>query len=153
MSATRLQIADALVEALQEQLDDVDDLVVERRIVPNYEAKDLGDTHIVVVPGDRDDTIETRATNLGGKTIQLGVMRRLPTAEAESPDGVQGEALDALVNLVDRVCDLFGEDGELRGMPMANADWMALELAIPVNATLLTDHRIFQSIIQLTYQE
>ncbi len=153
MSATRLAIADALVEALQEQLDDVEGLVVERRIVPNYEAKDLEETHIVIVPGDRDDAIETRATNLGSKTIQLGVMRRLPTAEAESPDGVQGEALDALVNLVDRVCDLFGEDGELRSEPMAGADWMAVELAVPVNATLLTDHRIFQSIIQLTYQE
>lgn len=150
---TRLAIADALVAELQTILSDVSGLVVERRIAPNYAAKDLVATHIVIVPGDRDDAIETQATNAGIKTVQVGIMRALPAAQNDSPDGVQGDALDALCNLVDRVCDLWGEDGALREKSIEGADWTALELTVPINAPLLTDHRIFQSVFQLTYQE
>ncbi len=79
----------------------------------DYEPEEIAEPTICVVPAERSDAIETRLANERVKSCQIGIMRKLPDPADDDTDAIHGEALDAMTNLVDRVCDLWDEAGRV----------------------------------------
>lgn len=138
-----LDIADAVVAELNAAPEDTFEPGFEavRRVLPEFELKDLSQLRVSVVPRSVLITTATRAESQYEVAIDIGIQRKLGTdLDAE---------VEALGTLIDAIA------AYLTRRPLAEAPyavWSAIENE-PVYAPVhLAEQRVFTSVLTVTYR-
>jgi hypothetical protein len=119
----------------------------ERAYIPVYDTRTLVDLKISVIAASDESERLSRASNLCTYRVDIGVQKRIGTGtmtEAEIR-----AACDPLMTLAEEIGDLF--DGEpLTGYTSAKCTETSLRvLYVP---QMLDTHRVFTSVVTLTFQ-
>ncbi len=120
MPSTTIQIADAVVDSAQRRhLEPAG--CGRRHYLPEFELTEMDALHVSVVPAELDEEIADRTRDRAEYKIHVAVQKRVGR---QDPPGIDTEAIDQLMQLVEEMDDLF------RHKPLAGfeqAHWVKTE--------------------------
>lgn len=115
-------------------------LSAQRSYKPGYELAELKDLRVTVVPKGVEMQGITRSIVQHEVQIDIGVQKKLDTAEAAE--------IDALMNLVEKIADFL----RLCRLPLADLAWVRTENAPIFAPDHLDQMRAFTSVLTATYR-
>ena len=117
------------------------EFTAQRRVLPDFELKDLGELKVSVVPHAVEIAKETRDSQRYEVTIDIGVQQKIT-------DSIDTQVA-ALGTLVDEIAE-FLTNRPLEDAPYAN--WSAIENDPVYVPEHLKQRRVFTSVLSVTYQ-
>lgn len=147
MAKRIIELADGVANAIYQK----SAIVVRRRYLPYYEAKDVVDGKWFVVISEEDANIK-RHVDVPKLTVDLGFQQALnePTDAIPNPSD-DLSTIDAMMEKVENVKLLFSEDGALRRETIANCVLQSYRHAPLYRQDFLYEMGIFFSVIRLEY--
>jgi hypothetical protein len=140
-----IQIADAVVAALN--LATLrEPVTVKRFYLPEFDLKEMDSLHVSVVPAEMDEEVADRSRDRAEYKIHVAVQKRVVRND---PPGLDEAAIDALMQLVQEIDDLF------RHKPLAAfppASWAKTENRPIFDPKHLKDHGQFTSLLVFTFR-
>ena len=118
--------------------------IAERRVLPEFELKDLTELKVTVVPKRLEITGATRAASQYEITIDIGVQKKLTPGSGDVDTKVT-----ALLTLVDQIADY------LRRRPLIDlpgVTWVSIANDPVYAPEHLFEKRVFTSILTATYR-
>lgn len=123
-----------------------------RRVLPEFELKELTDLKVMVVPRSLNITGSTRASSQYEIAIDIGLQKKLSPGNPGSPvpgSGYLDTQVAALGALVDQITS------HLQRRPLAGFPW-ATWVSIANDPIYVPDHlaqqRVFTSVLTVTYR-
>ena len=98
-----VQIADAVTAALNAAALS-QPITAARYYLPEFDLKEMKDLHVSVVPAELDEEIADRGRDRAEYKIHVAVQKRVGK---QNPSGLDNAAIDALMQLVQEIDDLF----------------------------------------------
>ncbi len=145
MSAVVVEIADAVVAALNgAHLSQA--VSAQRYYLPEFDLKDMDTLHVSVVPAELDEEIADRSHDRAEYKIHVAVQKRVTK---QDPPGLDAEAIDGLMTLVQEIDDLFRHK-TLAGY--ASAAWTKTENKPIFDPKHLKESGQFTSLLVLTFR-
>jgi hypothetical protein len=144
-SAITIQIADAVVAVLNAATLS-QTFTAARYYLPEFELNEMDTLHVSVVPAELDEEIADRSRDRAEYKIHVAVQKRVTKQE---PPGLDAEAIDGLMTLVEEIGDLF------RHKPLAGfeqAHWVKTENKPIYDPKHLKEHGQFTSLLALTFR-
>lgn len=145
MPSTTIQIADAMVAVLNGATLS-QPLTAVRHYLPEFDLKEMGTLHVSVVPAELDEEMADRSRDKAEYTIHVAVQKRVAKQE---PPGLDMAAIDALMQLVEEIDDLFRHK-PLTGFEQAH--WVKTENKPIYDPKHLKEHGQFTSLLAFTYR-
>jgi len=118
-------------------------LTAVRMFQPAFTLEDLKDLRVSVVPRTLQMSPVTRDSLAIEYVVDVGVQKKLP------PDGADA-VIDELLSLVEAVADHLRFQ-RLEGFP--DAAWVGISNEPVVSSEALEQHRVFTSVLSVTYRE
>ncbi len=144
-SSMAIQIADAVVEALNGATLS-QPVTAARYYLPEFDLKEMKDLHVSVVPAELDEEIADRARDRAEYKIHVAVQKRVAK---QDPPGLDTEAIDGLMQLVQEIDDLF------RHKPLADFEqalWTKTENKPIYDPKHLQENQQFTSLLAFTFR-
>lgn len=139
-------VADALAAGLSaaEFDGEFSEIAARRVYVPDYQAADVGELHVSVVPGSCEITPMTHGGDMYEMEIHVVLAKRF-TSDDE---------LDFLVELRTQIANLIRSGQVPAAVPAMPADtkWITINNETTFDRDALTGHRIFLSDMVVTYR-
>ena len=145
MSAITIEIADAVVAALNAATLSQPFTAV-RHYLPEFDLKEMGTLHISVVPAELDEEVADRTRDRAEYKIHVAVQKRVAK---QDPPGLDTAAIDALMQLVEEIDDLFRHN-RLAGYEQAH--WAKTENKPIYDPKQLKEHGLFTSLLVFTFR-
>ena len=143
--AVVVEIADAVVTALNgAHLSQP--VSAQRYYLPEFDLKDMDTLHVSVVPAELDEEIADRAHDRAEYKIHVAVQKRVAK---QDPPGIDTAAIDALMQLVEEIDDLFRHK-RLAGYEQAH--WAKTENKPIYDPKHLKEHGQFTSLLVFTFR-
>lgn len=149
----------ALAEGLKDHLETQLGKTVYRRYVPYLTNKEvqLKEERISVFPSDDSNTLTSRTFDTNTFEIGVEVAQTLPESGDQNrinPDADinQLDFLDARMQTIDDIKDLFRDEGPLREVYIGDCYYSGLEQAQLYSADALIQDRLFSSILRISFQ-
>ena len=79
-------------------------VTAQRYYLPEFDLKDMDTLHVSVVPAELDEEVADRSHDRAEYKIHVAVQKRVTT---QDPPGLDQEAIDGLMQLVQEIDDLF----------------------------------------------
>jgi len=136
-----LDLADALVTQFNSELT-LDPAAVRAYVLP-LKREDLAARKITLWPNSKTTELQNRAANVSEIEINVAVQKAV--------DPTDKDAVDALVQVVQSIKDLFGEDGALREADLADCMFVGISQEPLFLMDHLIEQRVFTSIFQLRF--
>ncbi len=109
---------------------------------PAFTLEDLKDLRVSVVPRTVGISAASRDSSIVECVIDVGVQQKLPPANEEAE-------IDALLDLVEEIADRL----RLTRLPGApEAAWVGIAHEPVVSSESLEQHRVFTSVLSVTYR-
>jgi len=140
-----IQLADAVTAALNAATLS-QSFSAARYYLPEFDLKEMKDLHVSVVPAELDEEIADRGRDRAEYKIPVAVPKRVAKQE---PPGLDNAAIDALMQLVEEIDDLFRHK-PLAGYPEAH--WTKTENKPIYDPKHLQEHGQFTSLLALTFR-
>jgi hypothetical protein len=143
--STIAQIADAVVAVLN-AASLSQPVTAVRYYLPEFDLKEMVDLHVSVVPAELEEEIADRTRDRAEYKIHVAVQKRVTK---QDPPGLDTEAIDSLMTLVEEIDDLF------RHKPMAGyeqAHWTKTENKPIYDPKHLKEHGQFTSLLVFTFR-
>ncbi len=118
-------------------------LTAVRMFQPAFTLEDLKDLRVSVVPRTVQMSPVTRDSLAVEYVVDVGVQKKLPADNADA-------AIDELLVLVEAIADHLRFQ-RLEGFP--EAAWVGINNEPVVSGEALEQHRVFTSVLSVTYQE
>lgn len=118
----------------------------QRYYLPEFELKDMDTIHVSVVPAELDEEVADRSRDRAEYKIHIAVQKRVTK---QDPPGFDEAALDAMMQLVEEIDDLF------RHKPLVGyeqASWTKTENKPIYDPKHLKEHGQFTSLLVLTFR-
>jgi hypothetical protein len=149
MSVPIIVLADALVGELGALLGKT----FERKYAPYYEQVELLEAKYVVLMAGETTSSQRRGLSDKDLTIWCGMQQALPDREERDQPFVENrDWLDARLQDVQNIKNLFEPGGALRDKPLADCEFMRMAHDPLYRADLLIQEGIFTSVVELVYQ-
>ena len=145
MPSTTIQIADAVTAALNAATLSQPFTAV-RHYLHEFDLKEMGTLHISVVPAELDEEIADRTRDRAEYKIHVAVQKRVAK---QDPPGLDTAAIDALMQLVEEIDDLFRHK-RLAGYEQAH--WAKTENKPIYDPKHLKEHGQFTSLLVFTFR-
>ena len=145
MPSTTIQIADAVVAVLNAATLS-QPFTAARHYLPEFDLKEMDTLHVSVVPAELDEEIADRTRDRAEYKIHVAVQKRV---SKQDPPGLDTAAIDALMQLVEEIDDLF------RHKPLAGyeqAHWTKTENKPIYDPKHLKEHGQFTSLLVFTFR-
>ncbi len=145
MPSTTIQIADAVVEALNGATLS-QPVTARRHYLPEFELTEMDVLHVSVVPAELDEEIADRMRDRTEYKIHVAVQKRVGR---QDPPGIDTEAIDELMQLVEEIDEVF------RHKPLAGfeqAHWIKTENKPIYDPKHLKEHGQFTSLLVFTFR-
>jgi hypothetical protein len=143
--STTIQIADAVVTAINGAALS-QSVLAERHYLPEFNLADLDQLRVSVVPAEIEQTVADRTRDQTDYTIHVAIQRRVA---AQSPPGLDTQAIDGLLRLVEEIGDLFRHQS-LATAPVAR--WVKTENRPIYDPKHFNEHGQFTSLLALTFR-
>ncbi|NLY02727.1 MAG: hypothetical protein GXY83_42280 [Rhodopirellula sp.] len=140
-----IQIADAVVAALNAATLSQPFSAV-RYYLPEFDLKEMKDLHVSVVPAELDEEIADRGRDRAEYKIHVAVQKRVAKQDSS---GLDNAAIDALMQLVQEIDDLF------RHKPLAGFEqalWAKTENKPNYDPKHLQENQQFTSLLAFTFR-
>lgn len=145
MPSTTIQIADAVVAVLNAAMLSQPFTAV-RHYLPEFDLKEMETLHVSVVPAELDEEIADRTRDRAEYKIHVAVQERVAR---QHPPGIDTAAVDALLQLVEEIDDLFRHK-RLTGYEQAH--WAKTENKPIYDPKHLKEHGQFTSLLVFTFR-
>ena len=145
MSAITIEIADAVVAALNAARLSQSFTAV-RHYLPEFDLKEMETLHVSVVPAELDEETSDRTRDKAEYKIHVAVQKRVAK---QDPPGIDTAAVDALMQLVEEIDDLFRHK-RLTGYEQAS--WAKTENKPIFDPKHLKEHGQFTSLLVFTFR-
>jgi hypothetical protein len=145
MSATTVEIAAAVVAALNAASLSQPFTAV-RHYLPEFDLQEMDTLHVSVVPAELDEEMADRTRDKAEYKIHVAVQKRV--AKQATP-GIDTTAVDALMQLVEEIDDLFRHK-QLTGYEEAH--WAKTENKPIYDPKHLKEHGQFTSLLIFTFR-
>jgi hypothetical protein len=143
--STTIQIADAVVTAINGAALS-QSVLAERHYLPEFNLADLDQLRVSVIPAETEQTVADRTRDQTDYTIHVAIQKRVAK---QSPPGLDTQAIDALLLLVEEIGDLFRHQS-LATTPVAR--WVKTENRPIYDPKHLNEHGQFTSLLALTFR-
>ena len=143
--ATVVDIANAMVTALNGSALS-QPFEASRYYLPEFDLKEMDTLHVSVVPAELDEEIADRSRDRAEYKIHVAVQKRVTKSD---PPGLDPAAIDALMQLVEEIDDLF------RHKPLMGyeaASWAKTENKPIYDPKHLKEHGQFTSLLVFTFR-
>lgn len=117
-----------------------------RTYQPAFTLEELGALRVSVVPRTTTVTAASRESSTFEHVLDVGVQKKLP---APSQDGDEKATIDELLELTEAIGDRLRHT-RLAGFP--EAAWAGLAHEPVVSSESLEQHRVFTSVLSVTYR-
>ena len=145
MPSTTIQIADAVTAALNAAALSQSFTAV-RHYLPEFDLKEMETLHVSVVPAELDEETADRTRDRAEYKIHVAVQKRVAK---QDPPGIDTAAIDALMQLVEEIDDLFRHK-RLAGYEQAH--WAKTENKPIYDPKHLKEHGQFTSLLVFTFR-
>jgi hypothetical protein len=145
MPSTTIQIADAVTAALNAATLSQSFTAV-RHYLPEFDLKEMETLHVSVVPAELDEEMADRTRDRAEYKIHVAVQKRVAK---QDPPGIDTAAIDALMQLVEEIDDLFRHK-RLAGYEQAH--WAKTENKPIYDPKHLKEHGQFTSLLVFTFR-
>ena len=145
MPSTTIQIADAVTAALNAATLSQSFTAV-RHYLPEFDLKEMEALHVSVVPAELDEEMADRTRDRAEYKIHVAVQKRVAK---QDPPGLDTHAIDALMQLVEEIDDLFRHK-RLAGYEQAH--WAKTENKPIYDPKHLKEHGQFTSLLVFTFR-
>jgi hypothetical protein len=145
MPSTTIQIADAVTAALNAATLSQSFTAV-RHYLPEFDLKEMETLHVSVVPAELDEETADRTRDRAEYKIHVAVQKRVAK---QDPPGIDTAAIDALMQLVEEIDDLFRHK-RLAGYEQAH--WAKTENKPIYDQKHLKEHGQFTSLLVFTFR-
>jgi hypothetical protein len=145
MPATVIQIADAVVAVLNAATLS-QPLTAVRHYLPEFDLQEMETLHVSVVPAELDEEIADRTRDRAEYKVHVAVQKRVVRQE---PPGIDAAAVDAIMQLVEEIDDLFRHK-RLSGFE--SASWAKTENKPIYAPKHLQEHGQFTSLLAFTFR-
>jgi hypothetical protein len=145
MPSTTIQIADAVTAALNAATLSQPFTAV-RHYLPEFDLKEMETLHVSVVPAELDEETADRTRDRAEYKIHVAVQKRVAK---QDPPGIDTAAIDALMQLVEEIDDLFRHK-RLAGYEQAH--WAKTENKPIYDPKHLKEHGQFTSLLVFTFR-
>ena len=140
-----IEIADAVTAALNAATLSQPFTAV-RHYLPEFDLKEMETLHVSVVPAELDEEIADRTRDRAEYKIHIAVQKRVAK---QDPPGLDTAAIDALMQLVEEIDDLFRHK-RLAGYEQAH--WAKTENKPIYDPKHLKEHGQFTSLLVFTFR-
>jgi hypothetical protein len=140
-----IEIADAVVAALNAATLS-QPFTAARHYLPEFDLKEMETLHVSVVPAELDEETADRTRDRAEYKIHVAVQKRVAK---QDPPGLDTQAIDALMQLVQEIDDLFRHK-RLAGY--AQAHWAKTENKPIYDPKHLKEHGQFTSLLVFTFR-
>lgn len=113
-----------------------------RTYQPAFTLEDLGELRVSVVPRTTTVTAASRESSTFEHVLDVGVQKKLPAEDDQA-------AIDELLKLTEAIGDVL-RHSRLAGFP--EAAWAGLAHEPVVSSESLEQHRVFTSVLSVTYR-
>lgn len=139
-------IAAALVSVLNAHSFAMSFTAERRYLPPRFDATELTNLHVLVVPRSLQRDQETRSNLRREHGVDIGLMQRI--------DATDVDACDGLMALAEAIADHVSAEAQrvLELSDGSGAAWLRTESDPIYNPTVLDKHNVFLSIITPSYQ-
>lgn len=145
MPSTTIKIADAVTAALNAATLSQPFTAV-RHYLPEFDLKEMETLHVSIVPAELDEEIADRTRDRAEYKIHVAVQKRVAR---QDPPGLDTAELDALMQLVEEIDDLFRHK-RLAGYEQAH--WAKTENRPIYDPKHLKEHGQFTSLLVFTFR-
>ena len=145
MPSATIQIADAVPAALNAATLSQSFTAV-RHYLPEFDLKEMETLHVSVVPAELDEETADRTRDRAEYKIHVAVQKRVAK---QDPPGLDTAAIDALMQLVEEIDDLFRHK-RLAGYEQAH--WAKTENKPIYDPKHLKEHGQFTSLLVFTFR-
>lgn len=135
-----IEIADAVVELLNNSSAFDSDFTAERKLLPVFELKDLETVKVSIVPLSAEYTLINRAALTTDYQVNIGIQKKVSNPESE---------LEDLIDLAESIV-LYLKGKTLITTP--NAYWVRTVNEPVYDRQHLSEQLVFTSIITVTYR-
>ena len=145
MPSTTILIADAVTAALNAATLSQSFTAV-RHYLPEFDLKEMETLHVSVVPAELDEETADRTRDRAEYKIHVAVQKRVAK---QDPPGLDTATIDALMQLVEEIDDLFRHN-RLAGYEQAH--WAKTENKPIYDPKHLKEHGQFTSLLVFTFR-